>query len=341
LEQDGRLDEAFEHYLAVLRYAGHVRHRADWAREHRADAIEALVLVRLAKWAGREGQMADRVRRALQRLDEGPLRVTPLRRHAVVSEYLCRRRAIALQDDATEATLTPNEAFLIWSLSRFLPWEMARFRRLLDLCAVHDLHRVQSVHDVLAAGEALPEESRVAAPKALTEWVQTTFPLPLGMGSVRGIDRMAGICETRRRVARLQLAVAAWRLEHGRLPDSLEELVGTELQSMPVDPFTGLSFQYLPDGAGAAVPNRNAQALDLWTEDDESKDTIAAGTPLLWSAGSDVKYLRRSNSLTISGEPDTQFSHAEFTFKPAHARSAHWITNEHELWSLGWCFPVP
>jgi hypothetical protein len=248
---------------------------------------------------------------------------------------------LALQDDVVKSALTANEAFLIWSLSRFLPWEMARFRRLLDLRTFYELQHVQAVRDALAAGKALPHESELQLPNALPQWIETTAKLPLGISSNSLVRRSAGLCETRRRVARLQLALAAWRIEHERLPGSLEELVGTELDSLPVDPFTGLPFQYLPEGAEADVPNRNAQELDIWTEEDEAEGNLAAGTPLLWSSGPDLLYQRRSNSLSISGEPDTQFSHANFVFRPPNAPSAHWITNDQELWSLGWCFPVP
>jgi hypothetical protein len=38
------------------------------------------------------------------------------------------------------------------------------------------------------------------------------------------------------------MALIAWRHEHGRLPDRLEDLVGTYLNHLPLDPLTGKQF---------------------------------------------------------------------------------------------------
>ena len=55
--------------------------------------------------------------------------------------------------------------------------------------------------------------------------------------------------ERKRRVMQLQLAIAGWRKEHqGKLPSSLGALVGVYFEQVPVDPMTGESFQYFPQG---------------------------------------------------------------------------------------------
>jgi hypothetical protein len=44
------------------------------------------------------------------------------------------------------------------------------------------------------------------------------------------------------------VAIRAWQLRHdGRFPDRLDELVPEELPSLPVDPYSGKPFNYLPE----------------------------------------------------------------------------------------------
>ena len=49
------------------------------------------------------------------------------------------------------------------------------------------------------------------------------------------------------------LAVEQWRIKHGRWPDSLDELVPEELDSMPKDPYSGTSLGYRRTADGATV----------------------------------------------------------------------------------------
>ena len=47
-----------------------------------------------------------------------------------------------------------------------------------------------------------------------------------------------------------QLALRAYRLDHGRLPDKLESLVPAYLDKLPLDPFDETrGFRYRPKGA--------------------------------------------------------------------------------------------
>jgi len=53
----------------------------------------------------------------------------------------------------------------------------------------------------------------------------------------------------------LFLAVRAYELEHGGLPDSVEQLVPTHLPQLPVDPFSGKPFRYLRSGVPGLSPD--------------------------------------------------------------------------------------
>ena len=58
--------------------------------------------------------------------------------------------------------------------------------------------------------------------------------------------------ETSRRATCLLLAIEAWKLQHGSLPKTLDQLVGPCLDRLPVDPYSGVSFRYFRDGLPAS-----------------------------------------------------------------------------------------
>ncbi len=81
------------------------------------------------------------------------------------------------------------------------------------------------------------------------EWMRTTLP------DLRWVDEMSthsvhamSEFEARRRGTILVLAIEAYRLKHGKLPNTLQYSVGIELKQVPVDPYSGYEFRYFPDG---------------------------------------------------------------------------------------------
>ena len=75
---------------------------------------------------------------------------------------------------------------------------------------------------------------------------------------------------TRRRAATLLLALEAWKAQHGRFPDTLDELVGTYLDRLPLDPYSGKPFLYRYDcetGRAAlqsVIPGKCVQKDGQW-----------------------------------------------------------------------------
>ena len=90
------------------------------------------------------------------------------------------------------------------------------------------------------------------SPSRGERWAQTT-EVRLGIGwdqrtlSYSFFPVLAEL-ETHRRGLWLMLALQAYRQQHGRLPDRLEELVGPFLDRLPADPVNGLAFEYRPQG---------------------------------------------------------------------------------------------
>ena len=79
--------------------------------------------------------------------------------------------------------------------------------------------------------------------------------------------------ETCRRATRLILALEAWKLEHGGLPPSLDDLKGKYLDQLPVDPYRGDPFSYEPRGRLNIVAWRSPNSAET--------KTIQPGQPFL------------------------------------------------------------
>ena len=81
--------------------------------------------------------------------------------------------------------------------------------------------------------------------------------------------------ETRRRALLVQLALEAYRLDHGEYPDSLTDLTPDYLEHLPDDPYANKPFGYRPRGFDLPVAYEGYVPPPVY----------AAGRPLLWSVG--------------------------------------------------------
>lgn len=330
LESEGKFEEAFERYLAVLRFVRHLYDRGDLNRQSDADAVEAITLDRLPKWAARPGQSAETIRRALQRLDREYFVFSPPREYETLDDFLLHRDILDFDEAAWEMSgAERKERAVFRCLSVVLPCEHARAKRVWDACMASQLQRIRSTRRLLATNGCVQDAVDPFYERNL-QWLRTTpllwwNPHLLPVYDDWRLDLMAAH-EGHRRIARLQLALAAWRAEHGELPEALDELVGKELSSLPVDPFTGRPFRYRPEGIPWPVRGRDVSSLGELSED------LAAGTPLLWCAGPNLIYFRRGGQ----GEPAVM----DYQYKPPHG-TVMVLHSEQEVWAHGWCFPIP
>ncbi|MGD9633527.1 MAG: hypothetical protein AB7G28_03380 [Pirellulales bacterium] len=93
---------------------------------------------------------------------------------------------------------------------------------------------------------------------------------------------------------RQQLALLAYRADHGSYPGALADLVSDYLPFVPIDPYTGREFAYRPQGL----------ELELRSFYDASHESIAAHTPLLWSTGALGRAPEATFVTEASGLPD-------------------------------------
>ena len=106
-------------------------------------------------------------------------------------------------------------------------------------------------------------------------WLRTTYLLRTELGQFNPFGWFLQRCvdsAVARWGLQLQLALIAYRTEHGTYPDSLDALVPDYLPFVPIDPYSGRPFEYRHAG------------LDRAFQTDRAPE-IAANTPLLWSVG--------------------------------------------------------
>jgi hypothetical protein len=138
-----------------------------------------------------------------------------------------------------------------------------------------DLQAVQPIEAALAQHEPTSRLAQQAGAFSSQPLVQTT---PL-LSMISGFH-WTGNAETwlnaqmQRDVTQVILALEAYRLEHGVLPATLDELTGPYVSKLPRDPYSGDSFRYFPHG----IPHR-------LTNNRSGDGPIPADTPFLWSCG--------------------------------------------------------
>jgi hypothetical protein len=113
--------------------------------------------------------------------------------------------------------------------------------------------------------------------RQICRWIATTPWLV--NDSVRGADVLESFdrIAAKRGVTEIFLALRIWQTRTGEYPHALGELVGVDLDTLPIDPFSGHSFGYVPSSGQVlkhAGPN-------------DSPLEIQVGSRLLYSVGPD------------------------------------------------------
>ncbi len=348
LEKQGNLDAAMERYLAAIRISVQLRKCSD-VYYSRSDRIEQETYDLLTNWAARPKQTPERILAAARELGKLTANLPP-DVDAVKREYLRLHRdfsgsyAAMIEthgDGGPEAALLPLTS--IWWR---LPWERTRALRLLNLLTRRQLAELAEVQAAAERGEAIrrppfrrsyfsSQEGPFTSqelPYVLHEEVHVP-PIkgPLEYEQVDRIRRYTAAVASRRGV-RLVLLLEAWKLRHGSLPKKLDELVGPDLDRLPIDPYTGVPFRYVRDGVG--IPLR-------WYIDAGSSyffgGKIAAKAPFIWCAGPKVIY----NGLE-EGQKESSYGNYRIIDNPWGVNpQKRFPQSEYDLWECGWPMPVP
>lgn len=331
IQAEGRLDEALDLYLAAIRISRQLRQRASTFIY--ADRVEQYASQVLVQWAAAGDQSPEWIKRAIDAYQEHSQDLPPA--HEVLkSQWVIFHRAIEADPEAIE-TLTGvrssdrlaareyvdtivRQAVLF---DRLAPWEVTRARRAVDHQTAEALFRNTD------PGFAYP----AAAPDRRWYEYRRTTPLlsDFDWQSAKELTAGALQAETRRRATLVLLALEAWKAEHGELPESLDPLVGTYLEELPVDPYRDEPFEYVPKGLPLALepsPYHYQAVFYL---------VVAANQPFLWSSG----------PILHPQDPDAADFHRKYVIYSGENWTAwnsyRWPRSEYEVWQAGWPFEIP
>lgn len=303
LVASGQLDAAWERYVAALRVANAGRLQGESSLYLRIERIERQVYEQLPRWAGHPQQTPQRIKAALRELEK-------LSRDVPSATSIIQDASVEavrpLEGDFRRMEGADPQAVRMMRLAyALLPWEAARARRLTSYFTARHLARIQALEQALCSGgpatrvpfvltsPSNPHEHRERDLVQLNAWARTT-PLAgrnyWSLNAPFSLDDRLWEQETYRRVVRVQMALLAWRHEHGQFPEQLEVLVGPYFDQLPLDPCCGHPFGYQPHGwpretrwlrANLMSPQFPSGALDPL-----DPIVLPAGRPCLWSPGS-------------------------------------------------------
>jgi hypothetical protein len=299
LARKGNLAEALERFLVVFRiishWADHVPTRIyqPWMLDYSAKRA----FDQVAKWGTQDGQTSERIRSALQEvraLDHHVMRLDD----GIKSNYLLARNCL-LGVPADRSLLADHgqygTAHRLWFT--FLPWETTRALRLQNVITRTALARLEQFRAGLEEAQGVGHMiSRIDGyPRHILSDKYT------GLGdknSAKVAEQELVDYEDAHRAAMLRLALAAYRLEHGSLPIALSQLVGPYFDVLPVDPYSGREYVYLP--AGVPAPATPLDAADL-ADAQEHRSGIQVGKPGIWSSGPNLQV--RISRAELESEP--------------------------------------
>jgi hypothetical protein len=210
------------------------------------------VLEAMDDWTAAPGQNTPLVKQAIatfQRFEEN----APSASLAVLRDWQRERELFEDYDwkgnNPIERNKTAAETgFIRWCF----PWELVRLKRVQDAIFSRSLDKMQIVErDLRNRGfvdPQLTESDRLAAP---WKFERTTLEPP-NEAPGYGIFLMPTSRVNSVAIARLHFlawATVDYEREHHKLPATLQELVPQYFAWLPVDPWAGRNFAYLPKGA--------------------------------------------------------------------------------------------
>ena len=257
-QQAGDLGEALRRYLYALQLI--VNHQVDAGVMYHSRLWYdyPAIMQRLQRWAAEPGQTAGLIRQAIREVAK-PIAWIDNEEREIHRGYRIGRSflngdAEAFAEFYRWKNIRPehsNAKGFDW-VYRFLPWERWRALRLLDANTAAEMRELENARTALQRNEHYNDGTIRAENEA--KWRRsTTYSVVANVGwgysgvyssAFNGLESFT----LNQRVTLIILALEGWALEHGALPDTLEQLVPDWLDAVPLDPLTGKSLQYFPQG---------------------------------------------------------------------------------------------
>ena len=322
---EGDLAGAWEDIMAIFRMARQLgKSPATAIRLLTALNVDHLGLQAAMLWAEDSRQTPERVQAALKDvLGLAPI-ASPSATLKVESAIL--EKTLRLPDEDLQSLLfgigrekkSPLNALAVLAVAT--PWERQRAVRVVRLLTADTLQYANeepSRWPVLIYETYLPVTSlswppdrpvhRISAEDLTAESMSTPLVRLLSPTLHAPLNAYWRNVVYRRALVQM-LAIRSWQLRHGgRLPESLSELVPSELEQLPTDPYSGQPFHYVPArGQRVVPPSYPLDSFQSGLTSPESETYI--GQMLLYSVGPDGKDNgAQTNSELRSGEGDYIF----------------------------------
>jgi hypothetical protein len=369
LESEGKLDEALDRYFTALRIVSHLASNFQAADNRGRLSGVKLVFAELVAWAGHKDQTAEGLRGAIQRfqgLDDDLLRLDD----RLKSEYIVARRYVFGDPNAWQALFDSGRRDVMPPMHwpKLMPWEESRGLRALNWMSAINFQNLEWLRKTLVANEGavhslplLPGWSSVEYFSNANEgWNDVWRPQPEFVSSAGLIPRLWDVSElgtfvdlvtvelaARRRGTLLLLALEAYRLGHGELPASFDDLVGPYLDALPHDPYSGRLFRYFAHG----LPNPTtaieaAQLEQVQKVQDRVERPLTPGAPCIWCTGPFLHAMIYTSNLrqTVSDEQETEKDIEDrvyYTLRQADYRANPRQVPTFIAWGRGFWFPIP
>jgi hypothetical protein len=200
---------------------------------------------------------------------------------------------------------------------------------MLNLVTSLELQSYQQVQSDLARGYPVS----LAVPSPVTtqcpQWLQMTPDSWLASLQFGSPNENLLATELSRRTSRIQMALAAWQLEHDSLPRRLEDLKDEYLKQIPLDPHTGEPFVYFPEGLSEPLKHYHEPT-------GEATVILEAGRPFFWSSGANVSIGQPHSRgpIPLASSPMQKYS---IRFGAEWQRAA----SPELIWAAGRVFSIP
>ncbi len=252
--QKGKLDEAFDSRFAALKLLRVKVSRSagdDW---NIGSELQLRAMENLVTWSNHPSQSLMSIRRGIDRI-EAELDKFPSPMEWIATRYLEDRQTYFLSSkkDVAETSdrlgARDTDSLRLWPL--MLPWERLRAERLFTGQAKLNFAAIAALEKQLASPGFSPDANITAQFAAWDEMykrITRTTPLAAIAISPLYFHRQAVLMRhTTIRAALTRMELIAYRLEHGKLPDRLVNLIPKVSGKQLVDPFSGRLFDYYPE----------------------------------------------------------------------------------------------
>jgi hypothetical protein len=285
--------DPFDRLLAALRMSAHLRVGQPSFVFYDQLMKENAILEQIGHWAADESRTKEDLARALEQLTV-TLRSWPSVQGALVADH--RQVEVALTGDATSWALSesPRSPWVnLAYLANQLPWEQKRAVLALGAITRQNIAYAEEFDSYIS-----DQSSTALGPYFLRRWLRphvSPSPEPMWVSAqpaaatshfarleyemhTRVPDIFRAFCENEacRRAARLQIALAMYRHDHGAYSQALAELAPDYLAIVPLDPFARQPFQYEPRGLKLPLRGWRGRYAEIRLE---------PHMPFFWSVG--------------------------------------------------------